>query len=101
MPQTIQPAVVGATGYAGFELARLLARHPYAKKPVLFTRNGEAGTTPSLMSYIHMSAAMADIRLNRFAGKLSRPKASTFSFWPRRTKFHVSGCRKRLLKAFM
>jgi len=35
MPQTIQPAVVGATGYAGFELARLLARHPYAKKPVL------------------------------------------------------------------
>jgi N-acetyl-gamma-glutamyl-phosphate reductase len=44
MPQTIQPAVVGATGYAGFELARLLARHPYAKKPVLFTRNGEAGT---------------------------------------------------------
>jgi N-acetyl-gamma-glutamyl-phosphate reductase len=48
MPQTIQPAVVGATGYAGFELARLLARHPYAKKPVLFTRNGEAGTTAKL-----------------------------------------------------
>jgi N-acetyl-gamma-glutamyl-phosphate reductase len=48
MPQTIQPAVVGATGYAGFELARLLARHPYARKPVLFTRNGEAGTTAKL-----------------------------------------------------
>ena len=56
MPQTIQPAVVGATGYAGFELARLLARHPYAKKPVLFTRNGEAGTTARLDElYPHVS----------------------------------------------
>lgn len=56
MPQTIQPAVVGATGYAGFELARLLARHPYAKKPVLFTRNGEAGITAKLDEiYPHVS----------------------------------------------
>lgn len=56
MPQTIQPAVVGATGYAGFELVRLLARHPHAKKPVLFTRNGEAGTTGKLDElYPHIS----------------------------------------------
>ena len=56
MPQTIQPAVVGATGYAGFELARLLARHPHAKKPVLFTRNSEAGTTARLDElYPHVS----------------------------------------------
>jgi N-acetyl-gamma-glutamyl-phosphate reductase len=56
MPQTIQTAVVGATGYAGFELARLLARHPHAKKPVLFTRNGEAGTTAKLDElYPHVS----------------------------------------------
>jgi N-acetyl-gamma-glutamyl-phosphate reductase len=56
MPQTIQPAVVGATGYAGFELARLLARHPYARKPVLFTRNGEAGSTAKLDElYPHVS----------------------------------------------
>jgi len=48
MPQTIQPAVVGATGYAGFELARLLAHHPRAKKPVLFTRNGETGARANL-----------------------------------------------------
>jgi N-acetyl-gamma-glutamyl-phosphate reductase len=56
MPQTIQPAVVGATGYAGFELARLLAHHPHAKKPVLFTRNGEAGATAKLDElYPHLS----------------------------------------------
>lgn len=39
----IQTAVVGATGYAGFELARLLARHPQLAKPVLLGREG-AGT---------------------------------------------------------
>lgn len=55
IPQTIQPAVVGATGYAGFELARLLARHPYAKRPVLFTRNGEAGTARLDELYPHVS----------------------------------------------
>jgi N-acetyl-gamma-glutamyl-phosphate reductase len=56
MPQTIQPAVVGATGYAGFELARLLARHPLVRKPVLFTRNGEAGTSAKLDElYPHVS----------------------------------------------
>jgi N-acetyl-gamma-glutamyl-phosphate reductase len=56
MPQSIQPAVVGATGYAGFELARLLARHPQVKKPVLFTRNGEAGATAKLDElYPHVS----------------------------------------------
>ena len=43
MSTTIQPAIFGATGYSGFELVRLLARHPQAKKPVLFKRNGESG----------------------------------------------------------
>jgi len=56
MPAKIQPAVVGATGYAGFELARILARHPNANKPVLFTRNGEAGSTGKLDElYPHIS----------------------------------------------
>jgi N-acetyl-gamma-glutamyl-phosphate reductase len=56
IPQSIQPAVVGATGYAGFELARLLDHHPRAKKPVLFTRSGEAGATAKLDElYPHLS----------------------------------------------
>jgi N-acetyl-gamma-glutamyl-phosphate reductase len=41
--QRIQPAVFGATGYSGFELVRLLARHDGAKKPLLFQRNGDSG----------------------------------------------------------
>src|ERR1700682_3652704 len=56
MPQQIQPAVVGATGYAGFELARLLFRHPKVKKPVLFTRDGESGGPARLDDiYPHIS----------------------------------------------
>ncbi len=43
MNRSIQPAIFGATGYSGFELVRLLARHPHAKKPLLFKRNGESG----------------------------------------------------------
>src|SRR5215472_16710429 len=42
MGQCIQPAVFGATGYSGFELVRLLARHEGTKKPLLFGRNGDS-----------------------------------------------------------
>src|SRR5579863_8785795 len=35
-------AVVGATGYAGFELARLLLRHPQIDKPVFYLRESSA-----------------------------------------------------------
>lgn len=35
-------AVVGATGYAGFELARLLLRHPQIEKPTFFGRGEHA-----------------------------------------------------------
>src|SRR5271169_6450267 len=42
MGQRIQPAVIGATGYSGFELVRLLARHGEVKKPLLFSRNGDS-----------------------------------------------------------
>jgi len=40
-PQRV--AVVGATGYAGFELARLLLRHPKVSKPTFYLREGSQG----------------------------------------------------------
>ncbi|HXA85833.1 MAG TPA: N-acetyl-gamma-glutamyl-phosphate reductase [Candidatus Dormibacteraeota bacterium] len=52
MPATVQPAIVGATGYAGFELARLLLRHPLVKKPALFTREGE-GKNPAQLDHVY------------------------------------------------
>jgi N-acetyl-gamma-glutamyl-phosphate reductase len=45
MGQRIQSAVFGATGYSGFELVRLLARHDGARKPILFSRNGDSAYT--------------------------------------------------------
>ena len=35
-------AVVGATGYAGYELARLLLRHPHIEKPTFYLRETHA-----------------------------------------------------------
>jgi N-acetyl-gamma-glutamyl-phosphate reductase len=35
-------AVVGATGYAGYELARLLLRHPNLEKPTFYLRESSA-----------------------------------------------------------
>ena len=43
MTHPARVAVVGATGYAGYELARLLLRHPQIQKPVFYLRDGHAG----------------------------------------------------------
>jgi len=48
MNKCLQPAVFGATGYSGFELVRLLARHGGVKKPLLIRRNGESGAYSDL-----------------------------------------------------
>lgn len=42
MNDPLRVAVVGATGYAGFELARLLLRHPNIERPTFFLRDGHA-----------------------------------------------------------
>ena len=42
MSASLQTAVLGATGYSGFELARILLRHPRVAKPVLLRRASEA-----------------------------------------------------------
>src|ERR1700733_4632448 len=39
MRDPIRVAVVGATGYAGYELARLLLRHPHVDTPTFFLRD--------------------------------------------------------------
>jgi N-acetyl-gamma-glutamyl-phosphate reductase len=42
MNATGRVAVVGATGYAGYELARLLLRHPQIEKPTFYLRDAHA-----------------------------------------------------------
>jgi len=41
MPATLKTAMLGATGYSGLELTRLLLRHPRVDKPVLLRRQSE------------------------------------------------------------
>src|SRR5215469_10910757 len=42
MTQPTRVAVVGVTGYAGYELARLLLRHPHIENPTFFLRSANA-----------------------------------------------------------
>ena len=43
MAVQVKTAVLGATGYSGLELQRLLARHPHMKSPLLLSRGGRGG----------------------------------------------------------
>ncbi len=42
MTGKLKSAILGATGYSGFELARILLRHPQVETPVMLQRSGEA-----------------------------------------------------------
>lgn len=64
MNAQLQTAVVGATGYAGFELARLLARHPRLAKPLLFTR--EAGSSSDLTEFYPHVLGNGQLKVNPF-----------------------------------
>jgi N-acetyl-gamma-glutamyl-phosphate reductase len=46
MAAKLKTAVLGATGYSGFELTRFLLRHPRVEKPILLSRNAE-GKSPA------------------------------------------------------
>jgi N-acetyl-gamma-glutamyl-phosphate reductase len=43
MPAKLKVAVLGATGYSGLELTRLLLRHPQVEKPVVLRRASDSG----------------------------------------------------------
>jgi N-acetyl-gamma-glutamyl-phosphate reductase len=44
----LKTAVLGATGYSGLELTRILLRHPRVEKPVLLRRTADNGTPSDL-----------------------------------------------------
>ena len=80
MPAAIQPAVVGATGYAGFELARLLYRHPKLMKPVLFTRDVEASGPARLDEVYPHIAGNGGFPLEKFSWESLRAKGVNVLF---------------------
>ena len=48
MGAKLRTAVLGATGYSGLELTRILLRHPRLEKPVLLRRSADSGSTGDL-----------------------------------------------------
>jgi N-acetyl-gamma-glutamyl-phosphate reductase len=55
VPGQLKSAVVGATGYAGFELARLLLRHPRLAPPLFFSRDTAERDTDLGKVFPHLS----------------------------------------------
>lgn len=48
MGAKLQTAVLGATGYSGLELTRILLRHPRLEKPLLLRRSADKGSAADL-----------------------------------------------------
>jgi N-acetyl-gamma-glutamyl-phosphate reductase len=48
MSGKLKTAILGATGYSGLELARILLRHPRAETPVMLQRPSETGASGNL-----------------------------------------------------
>ncbi|HWJ19945.1 MAG TPA: hypothetical protein VNR65_14585, partial [Geobacterales bacterium] len=48
MAAKLKTAVLGATGYSGLELTRILLRHPRLEKPFLLRRSADNGTASDL-----------------------------------------------------
>lgn len=70
MAAQIQPAVVGATGYAGFELTRILLKHPCVRKPLLLRRETEETTSIDLGDmYPQLAYANGSLPVESFSWK--------------------------------
>src|SRR3984885_16249531 len=48
MTANLKTAVLGATGYSGLELTRILLRHPRLEKPFLLRRSADNGSASDL-----------------------------------------------------
>jgi N-acetyl-gamma-glutamyl-phosphate reductase len=48
MPAKLKAALLGATGYSGLELTRILLRHPRLEKPFLLRRSADNGSASDL-----------------------------------------------------
>lgn len=79
MGTKLQTAVVGATGYAGFELARLLLRHSQVAKPLFLTRESEGSTVALDEVYPHL-AGNGGFPLEKFSWELLKARGVDLLF---------------------
>ena len=96
MASKLKTAILGATGYSGFELARILLRHPGVETPVMLQRSGESAKEADLADMYPAISGNGGYPLQPWSwAELQRQKLSC-CFWPRRTKYPGRWCRKRL-----
>jgi len=70
MGTQIQPAVVGSTGYAGFELTRILLGHKCVRKPLLLRRESEESSHIDLADiYPQLAYANGTLPVESFSWK--------------------------------
>ena len=69
----VRTAVLGVTGYAGFELAKLLLRHPKLETPLFLSRGGDAASHP-LEDYYPELGGAASHPLEPFAWELLKSR---------------------------
>src|SRR6058998_456911 len=66
MSAKLKAAVLGVTGYSGFELARILLRHPRLDAPLLLSRSGEKDSLEKRVrkSRRHVSCSLRERRIS-------------------------------------
>ena len=67
MGTKLKAAVLGATGYSGLELTRILLRHPRLEKPLLLRRSADSGSTSDLADIFPVLSGNGGYPLHSFS----------------------------------
>src|SRR5579872_2989630 len=67
MGTKLKAAVLGATGYSGLELTRILLRHPRLEKPLLLRRSADSGSTTDLADIFPVLSGNGGYPLHSFS----------------------------------
>ena len=67
MATRLKAAVLGATGYSGLELTRILLRHPRLEKPLLLRRSADSGSTTDLADIFPVLSGNGGYPLHSFS----------------------------------
>src|SRR5579864_1041869 len=67
MGTRLKTAVLGATGYSGLELTRILLRHPRLEKPLLLRRSADSGSTADLADIFPVLSGNGGFPLHSFS----------------------------------
>ncbi len=80
MPAKLKTAVVGATGYSGLELTRMLLRHPYLQSPLLLSRQSEGSKPVNLEDLFPVLSGNGSYPLQPFSWNLLKERGVELLF---------------------